>query len=327
MNEKKHSLWSGLGKCTRWNLVVPIGAILIFLIFAALAQNEQAPVPKEKKQSSKTEKTPPQDMKEIRDLLGKLRELGEKRTSLRDRQEKLLEDLPELKKDTEDENLKPDRIMARKDLEKIAGELHKSLEQDRKLAREQHELVQKLMEKKEAAITVISRDRKNLESRILKAQKEPEPDQDKIKQWKQQVEELEKIQTTLEILEKNPDALLILGLRPGNRPPQRESDEWYPGKYLNRRMGRQPMEKPDMERAGGRIIQQMTNLQKQVRFLRGELDHTETELNSLQALIKRIQEQHPEFFEEIRDEIPPPPREPAAPQNPVPDSVPKGKEK
>lgn len=323
MNGKKCFRGVIPGKCSRWNLIVPFGAIFMFLLFAAFPQNQETPVPKEKKPGPKTEKmekAPPSDMQGIRDLLGKLKELGGKRAALRDRQERLLEELPELKEGAEEENLKPDMIMARKDLEKIAGELHKSLEQDRRLAREQHAIVRKLVERKEETRKVISQEKKNLQGRLQKMQKEPEPSQDKINQWKKQLEDLEKIQATLDTLEKNPDALLILGLRPGDRLPALESGERYPGKYFNRRTGRQPMERADLERAGARIWQQAINLQKQVRFLRGEMDRTEAELNNLQAIMKRVQERHPEFFEEIKDELPPPPGEPGPPQKPDPDS-------
>jgi len=330
MNGKKYFHNCGLGKCTRWNLFVPIGAMLMFLLFAAFPQNEETPVPGVKKPGSKTEKTekaPPADMQEIMDLLGKLKELGGKRAALKDRQERLLDQLPELKEGTGDENLKPDKIMARKELEKTAGELHKSLEQDRRFSREQHAIVRKLMGKKEAAMTVIAKEKKTLEGRLQKARKESEPSQEKLDQLKYQIEDLEKIQATLDILEKNPDALQILGLRPGDRMPTRESEEWYPGKYFNRRTGRQPMERADLERAGGRIWQQVMSLQKQVRFLKGEVDRAETELNNLQAIVKRIQERHPEFFEEIKDEPapPPPPGEPGPPQEPDPDLEPMGK--
>jgi len=330
MNGKKYFGFIGIGKCTRWNLFVPIGAIFVFLLFAAFPQNQETPVPKEKKHGPKTEKmekAPPSDMQEIREMLGKLKELGDKRASLRARQDKLLDQLPELKQDTEEENLKPEKIISRQELEKTAGELHKSLEQDRKLARDQRAIVQKLMEKKEITMTVISKEKKNLESRLQKAQNESEPSQpqDKINQWKKQLDDLEKIRATLDILEKNPDALLILGLRPGERLAPQESQEWYPGKYDTRRMGRQPPERGEVERGGMRILQQMTNLQKQVRFLRGEMDRTEAELNNLQAILQRVQERHPEFFEEIKDELPPPPlRAPGSPQEQNPDLESKG---
>jgi len=330
MKGKKYFRFISIGKCTRWNLIVPIGTILMFLLFAAFPQNQETPVPEGRKPGAKTDKTknaPPLEIQEIRDLLGKMKELGEKRAALRNRQEKLLDQLPELKEGGEEENLNPDKIITRKELEKTAGELHKSLEQDRKLARDQHNIVRKLVERKEETRSVISQEKKNLQTRLQKTQKEPEPPQDTINDLKKQLADLGKIQATLDTLEKNPDALLILGLRPGDRIPAPESEEWYPGKYIDRRTGRRPMERADLERAGARMWQQTINIQKQVRFLRGEMDRTEAELNNLQALMKRVQERHPEFFEEIKDELPPlpPPGEQGPPPEPDPDLEPRGK--
>jgi hypothetical protein len=134
----------------------------------------------------------------------------------------------------------------------------------------------------------------------------------------EQLEQLERTEMGLEILDKNPGALFLMERQPGDW--RRSQDRFMPAKRKRsqaRKDRHQSPEKEEMKHAGMRIWQQVNRLQRQVRFLRSQLDRTERDLQDLERIMTRIRDQHPELWEEIRKELPPP--EPDHPEPPPPE--------
>jgi hypothetical protein len=267
-----------------------------------VADDNQKPVLS--KEPGQDDKIPPEEMKQFRDGIRRLKETAEERLRLQKEQNALLDRLSELKKQNERDEMGPNKVIARRELEKTAGELHKILEQDRRITLEQKTIVEKLLSNREQTNDMIGREMEEFRRKIERAEKNPEATPERTVQWKKNLEDLENLQSLLEIFEKNPNALSLLGFGPSAPPPSPQQGEWYPGKYLEQRKGEISPDKGSRDRAGMRIFQQMNQLEKQIRFLKNQMERTEANFNDLRNTLNKLSERHPEILEELKGENP-----------------------
>jgi len=278
--------------------IVPFGAIFLVLCLPAIGGEQ------------KKNTVPPSEIKGGKIILERLRDLKQKiaqREELRKRQDVLLDRLSDIRENREEKGPGPGNIIARRGMERTSGELHQLLEENRKIAREQKTIVEFLLEHKEGSFAAIDSEKKRLEKEIRSARKSRRISE-KAKSLERELQQLETARLTLEILDQNPDAMLILGISPDAppSPPDPESGEFRRRWRTDRHSF---PEKREREHAGARIQQQIRNMQKQMKFLKNQMTRTERQLDYMEKIINNIQRNHPEYFEEIRDEIPPPPPE------------------
>jgi hypothetical protein len=290
-------------------LIVPFGTILLFILLAspALCQDNLEAEDTQKPALAKKaeqEKIPPEEMKQARDALKRLKETSEERIRMQNEQNMLLDRLSDLKQKNENEEMGPNKVISRRELEKTAAELHKILEQDRRIAQEQKSIVERLLANKEKTNDLIGAERDELRKKIERAEKNPEATPERIEQWRKNLEDLESIRALLEVLDKNPNALSILGYGPGVPPSAPEREEWRPGRFAEQRNRDLTPDRGARDRAGMRIFQQINQMEKQIQFLRNQLDRTEQNFNNLRDTLNKLREQHPEILEELRRENP-----------------------
>jgi len=162
-------------------VIVPFGAIFLFVCMVGWGNPEANPGPKEKKRRQISQQGEKKDQKieEIRKYLGKLTEINEKRAELQTEQDKLLDRVTLLKDKNQTKTMGPDKILTRRELEKNAGKLHKILEEDRKMARNQQTIVQKLLQNREETFALIKAEKKTLERQISRMEKESDAPSEK----------------------------------------------------------------------------------------------------------------------------------------------------
>lgn len=294
-------------------LIVPLGTIFLFIFLISLAGSQENHAPGVAEDSQKpvlskkpgqVEKKLPEEMKKVREWIGRLKDTAEERLRLQNEQNILMDRLSGLKEKNEREDMGPNKVFSRRELEKTAEELHKILEQNRRIAREQKTIMKKLLSNKNQTCDTIGKEMEELRKKIGRAEKNPEAAPERIVQWKENLKDLENLQSILEIFEKNPNALSMLGFGPGASPPSPQPGEWYPGKYAEQKKGDFSPDKGARDRAGMRIFQQMNQLEKQIRFLRNQLERTESNFNELKNTLNKLRERHPEILEELRRENP-----------------------
>jgi len=290
------------GKYSKRFLVVPFGAIFLFVCMIGWGNPDAKPGARDKKRKQNEQR-----IVELRKYLGKLSEINEKRSGFHTEQDQLLDRINILKDKNQTMAMGPDKILARRELEKTAGELHKILEEDRRMNKNQQTIIKKLLQNKEETFELLKTEKKNLEKQINRMEKESDAPSEKTERVQNQLREIEKLVTSLEILDNNPDALSVLGLRPGDRWSPRGSQRRQTGAYLSQKAPPTRMETAIRQRGAVRIWQQLRSLEKQMQFLREQMNRTESELHNLQNIMHRIEERHPDFFEEIKYEPPPPP--------------------
>ena len=284
---------------TIWNargfLVVLFGALFLLVSMFGFASNQEEA--KETRSLSK---------EEIRTSLNKLEEINQERRTLKDKQDKYFEQLGDLKRRTNGEHFRPDSILARRRLEKTAGELHNVLEEESQLAKRQLAIVKKLLDQKTETQKVIKGEQKILQRQIQNLEKgSPAAARVKIPRMEEKIEKLGKMEAYLEILEENPRASFLLE-RSGEHRMHREGD------LPTRRRGHMGGKHHDLSddemqiQLGARVWPKIRRLERRMEFLKTELDRTRGEINQLQDVLKRVRERHPDIFTEIERDLPPP---------------------
>ncbi len=290
---------------------VPFGALLLVKNIAASGPDKAKPASDMKESVARTSKSSkPVTPGNIRESLKRLKTLIRKRAGIQKKEDRLLNRLAGLKEHADEEIISPANLLLRRELEKTAGDLHTLFEQDRKLAGEQSRIVQNLLRHKAQTYRFLNGEKGDIERQIRLAKKSGLPAK-KIRRLENQLKEVENIRAGFELLDKNAGALFSPELRTshnGKRPP--ETEAWHPGKYRSLRKGPGFEGKGRLEYPGAGITGRLIRLQKQLHFLRGQLERSERELMTLRDVVERIRERHPEFFEEIKAEFPPSPPAP-----------------
>ncbi|MBN1899856.1 hypothetical protein JW926_00855 [Candidatus Sumerlaeota bacterium] len=308
MNKRKIFRFERTKRYSKRFYLVPIGAILLGILatFRGFCQESPEPEKMEKlphSQKIETEKYPP-EVKQIRDWVRSLKEITEARLRLQNEQGMLLDRLSELKEKNAREEMGPNKVMSRRQLEKTAEELHKILEQDRRNAREQKEIMENLLSNKTQAVGLIGKEIEEIRKKIERAEKNRDTTPERINQLKKNLEELEGLQTLLDILGKSPHTYAMQGFGPGAPLPAPDKTAWHPGKFAEMRKGDFQQEGGARDRAGVRIFQQISQMERQIQFLRNQMDRIEANFNNLKETLNKIRERHPEIIEELRRDNP-----------------------
>jgi chromosome segregation ATPase len=275
------------GKNILRRMLVPFGAIFILLILLSTGMSEEKGSPEtEKKEvlrNSTHVKKKSRDKKlkksEIIQKLTRLKTLNQERNSIQEKQDNLLDEINHLRDKSKRGSFRPGNLMAKKDLEIKAGKLHKALEKEQILLKEQHKLIKYLQNNMPEVRNLLKEEKK------------------KRKKDKKKLEDLENLEKILLMIDKNPEADFQEKKRPGRKT------------RLNRRnfQQREPrlsMKQSKFKRPGQRLMIKINQMQKRLYMLKNQMDKAKNDLEDLNKIIRRIEEKHPEFFDDIQEEFP-----------------------